>query len=136
MHPLLDTYDLLDYVEGKLPAPTETHKDGTGQLVSNLAYKQWKSHDKFALTCLMLSVTEEVGCNLLAAKTSHEAWTTLATLFDSQTTAQEDFLDQQWRDLRKGSLSTVDFIHSVKQLATSFAQIGKPKTAAQIIVAS
>lgn len=93
MHPHLDTFDLLDYIEGRIPAPTETHKDGNGQIKSNQAYKHWKPHDKFALTCLMLFVTEEIGCNLLGAKTSHELWTTLATLFDSHSAVWEDFLE-------------------------------------------
>lgn len=39
----------------------------------NPAYRKRLTHDKFALTCLMLAITEEIGCNLLRAKTSHEA---------------------------------------------------------------
>ena len=80
----------------------------------------------------MLVVTGDVDSNLLDASTSHQAWQTLATLFDSQTAAQEDFPDQQWRDLKKSDSSMIDFVNSVKLLANKFAQIGKPKTAAKI----
>lgn len=69
---------------------------------------------------------------LAGSNHSHAAWTTLATMFDSQTAAQEDFLDEQWRDLRKGSYEMVDFIHSVKRLTNNFPHIDKPKTMAQI----
>lgn len=57
----------------------------------------WITRDKFTLACPMISITEEIGNNLHATKTSHKAWAALATLFDSQTVAQGDYLDQQWK---------------------------------------
>lgn len=40
MSPLLETYDLLDYVEGRIPAPSRTvEKDGT--TLTNLKYMKW-----------------------------------------------------------------------------------------------
>lgn len=69
MSPLLYTYGLPDYVEGKITAPKETQTNNSGNAIPTLDYHRWVSHDKFALTCLMLSVIEEAGCNLLGAKT-------------------------------------------------------------------
>ncbi|PKI37511.1 hypothetical protein CRG98_042097 [Punica granatum] len=106
MTPLLATYGLLDHVEGQATAPSKTI---TGD-----------------------DVTEEIGVTLLAAKTSQEAWTSLATSFLIQTAAQEDFLDQQWRDLKKRSRPMSKFIGTVKEQALRYAQIGKPKTPAEI----
>ncbi|PKI33288.1 hypothetical protein CRG98_046321, partial [Punica granatum] len=70
--------------------------------------------------------TEEIGMTILVAKTSQEAWTSLATLFLTQTASQEDFLDQRWCDLKKGNQSMVKFIRMVKDLALRYAQVGKP----------
>ncbi|PKI66392.1 hypothetical protein CRG98_013194 [Punica granatum] len=80
----------------------------------------------------MLAVTEEIGFTILSAKTSHEAWHSLETAFLSQTAAQEDLLEQQWRDLQKGSKPMLEFINDVKKKALSFAQIGKPKTSTEV----
>ncbi|XP_031378254.1 uncharacterized protein LOC116193653 [Punica granatum] len=108
MTPLLTIYGLLDYVEGRVVAPerTTTGTDGASQKKS--------------------------GVTIRFAKTSHEAWTSLATAFLTQTAAQEDLLDQQWRDLKKGDQSMAKYIGSVKEQALKYAQIGKPKSPAAI----
>lgn len=94
MTALLESYDLLKYAKGHVVEPKKTiNKDGQDE--PNPVYKAWVTRDKFTMACLMNLVIEEIGNNLLATKTSHEAWVMLATLFDSQTVAQEDFLDQQ-----------------------------------------
>ncbi|PKI32315.1 hypothetical protein CRG98_047294 [Punica granatum] len=94
MTPLLATYGLLDHVEGQATAPSKTITGGVGVVAPNPDYLRWESRNNFALTCVMLAVTEDIGVPLLAAKTSQEAWTSLATSFLIQTAAQEDFLDQ------------------------------------------
>ncbi|XP_031396826.1 uncharacterized protein LOC116207851 [Punica granatum] len=131
MSALLETYDLLGYVEGDIPAPEKTiSRDGI--IVPNPAFRQWVMRDKFALTCIILALTEEIGCNIVGLKTSREAWTALETMFLAQTAAQIDFLEQQWRNLRKEGKTVLKYINSVRQLATRFAQIGKPKSSEQI----
>ncbi|XP_020089021.1 uncharacterized protein LOC109714763 [Ananas comosus] len=82
--------------------------------------------DQIALTILILSVSQEVGCNLVGLTSSHQVWATLATLFDSHTIAQEDFIEQQWRDIKKGDTPMIEYLKNVKQLATQFSLIGKP----------
>lgn len=73
MSPLLETYELLDYIECRSIAPAETEVDSSGKTVLNPANRQWVSHYKFALTYLMLSVNEQIGSNLLGTKTSYDA---------------------------------------------------------------
>ncbi|PKI40780.1 hypothetical protein CRG98_038791 [Punica granatum] len=106
MTPLLTTYGLLDYVEGRITIPSKTT---TG-----------------------VDVTEEIGVTILSARTSSKAWTSLVAAFLTQTAAQEDLLDQQWRDLKKGDQSMAKFINLVKEHALRYAHIGKPKTFAEI----
>ncbi|PKI54957.1 hypothetical protein CRG98_024629 [Punica granatum] len=132
MSPLLETYGLFSYAEGRISEPSKTITGPDGSVSQNPEYQQWVSRDRFALTCIMLAVTEDINVTILFAKTSHKAWHSLATAFLSQTAAQEDLLEQQWRDLRKGSLSILRFINEVKGKALNFAQIRKPKTPAEI----
>ncbi|PKI06847.1 hypothetical protein CRG98_049610, partial [Punica granatum] len=110
MTPLLATYGLLDHVEGRAIAPNKTITAAEGTIAANPDYLRWESRDNFALTCVMLAVTEEIGVTILTARTSQEAWTSLATSFLTQTAAQEDLLDQQWRDLKKGNQPMAKFI--------------------------
>ncbi|PKI71866.1 hypothetical protein CRG98_007725 [Punica granatum] len=128
---LLATYGLLDHVEGRVTAPSKTIAKANSVTTLNLDYLKWESRDNFALTYVM-QTTEPFGVTILTAKTSYEAWTSLATLFFNQTTAQEDLLNQQWRDLKKGSQSMPTFINSVKEQALRYSQIGKPKTTTEI----
>ncbi|KAI4302175.1 hypothetical protein MLD38_037956 [Melastoma candidum] len=132
MTPLLATYGLLDHVEGRIIVPTKTIINPDGVTTANPDYLRWESRDNFALTCVMLAVTEEIGVTIVTSKTSHEAWTRLGTTFVRQTAAQEDLLDQQWRDLEKEQQSMAVYINSVKQQALQYAQIGKPKSQADI----
>ncbi|PKI45222.1 hypothetical protein CRG98_034400 [Punica granatum] len=138
MSPLLETYGILSYAEGRIPEPSKTVTRPDGSVSQNPEHQQWVSRYKFALTCIMLAnaaynaVTEDIGITILSAKTSHEAWHSLETAFLSQTATQEDLLEQQWRDLRKGSLSMLRFINEVKKKALNFAQIEKPKTPIEI----
>ncbi|PKI75309.1 hypothetical protein CRG98_004349 [Punica granatum] len=110
---LLATYGFLDHVEGRAIAPNKTITAADGTIAANPDYLRWESRDNFTLTCVMLAVTEEIGVTILTAKTSQEAWTSLATSFLTQTAAQEDLLDQQWRDLKKGNQSMAKFIGTI-----------------------
>ncbi|OWM89778.1 hypothetical protein CDL15_Pgr024526 [Punica granatum] len=65
--PLLYTYSLLDYVEGRFLAPSKTTTDEAGSQTPNLAYCKWVTKDKFVLTCIMLVLTEDIGCNKFSA---------------------------------------------------------------------
>ncbi|PKI50006.1 hypothetical protein CRG98_029593 [Punica granatum] len=117
MTPLLATYGLLDHVEGRATVPSKTIAGADGVQVTNPDCLRWESRDNFALTCVMLGVTEAIGVTILTAKTSHEAWTSLERAFVNQIVAQEDLLDQQWRDLKKGSKLMAAFINSIKEHA-------------------
>ncbi|PKI31712.1 hypothetical protein CRG98_047922 [Punica granatum] len=132
MTPLLATYGMLDHVEGRATASSKTSARADGVQVTNHDYLRWESRYNFALTCVMLAVTEAIRVTILTAKTSHEAWTSLERAFVNQTATQEDLLDQQWRDLKKGSKLMAAFINSVKEHVLRYAQIGKPKTTTEI----
>ncbi|OWM87157.1 hypothetical protein CDL15_Pgr010189 [Punica granatum] len=70
MKTLLAAYGLLDHVEGRAIAPSKTITRANGVTILNFDYLRWESMDNFALTCVMLEVTKEIGVTILAAKTS------------------------------------------------------------------
>ncbi|PKI78798.1 hypothetical protein CRG98_000865 [Punica granatum] len=135
MTPLLRAYQLLSYADGSISVPPATITktvDGAETTVENPDFVLWQTRDQFALTCIMLAVNQDVGANLFGVKTAAQAWTTLSTLFDSQTVAQEDLLDQQWRELNKGDSSMIEYLKNIKQLASRFSLLGKPLTSQQV----
>ncbi|PKI73566.1 hypothetical protein CRG98_006014 [Punica granatum] len=117
MTQLLITYGLLDYVECRVMASSKTITGTDGVTTPNPDYLNWQSRDNFALTCVILAVIEEIGVRILSIKTSRETWTSLFTSFLTQTAAQEDLLDQQWQDLKKGDKLMAEFISLVKEQA-------------------
>ncbi|PKI71719.1 hypothetical protein CRG98_007852 [Punica granatum] len=93
MTPLLNAYELLNYVEGKVTVPSKTTTGADRTITLNSDYLNWQSMDNFALIFIKLAVTEEIGVTLLSAETSY-----LTAI-----------VDQQWRDLKKGDQSNAKF---------------------------
>lgn len=121
MTSLLQSYNLLEYADGTKIAPpvTTPTKQGTDTVdVPNLDFLQWWTFDQFWLTCIYVAVTPEIGLQLIGLKTSAEAWSKLETIYDSQTYAQKEFLEQQWRDVTKGDHQMSDYLKEVTNLAT------------------
>lgn len=104
MMSLLQSYNLLEYADGTKTTPSMTisAKQGTQIVESpNPNFLQWRTFDQFCLTCIDVAVTPDIDLQLAVLKTSAEAWSKLQHLYDSQTYAHKEFLEQQWRDVAK-----------------------------------
>lgn len=91
MTPLLTAYQLLGYADGSIPPPPETITstvDGKETSVPNPEFQKWKIQDQFALTCILIAVNNAKSSTLIGVNPAKHAWSTLATLFESQTAAQ------------------------------------------------
>lgn len=135
MTSLLQSYNLLEYAEGEktAPPPTITEKQGTATVDSpNPEFQQWRTYDQFYLACIYLAVSPDIGLQLVGLRTAAEAWSKLQNLYDSQTYAQREFLEQQWRDITKGERPMTDYLKDVTDLATRFAQAGQPKQPTEV----
>ncbi|PKI36616.1 hypothetical protein CRG98_042989 [Punica granatum] len=75
MTPLLTTYGLLDYVEGRVRALSKTVMEAYGKAMPNPDYLNWQLRDNLALTCVMLAVMKEIktNCNLCSWVTRNVA---------------------------------------------------------------
>lgn len=135
MLPLLRAYELLDYVDGSIPAPPKillvTEGDQAKE-IPNPEYEKWLVEDQYALTCILIGVSTDIGAHLVGVVPAREAWTKLANLFDSEKVSQFDFLEEQWREIHKINLSMGDYLKEVQQLGTKLAIIGKPESPADV----
>lgn len=135
MTPLLEAYELLGYADGSLHPPAEKItliEDNQTKEVVNPEYREWLKYDKFALTCILIGVEADVGVQLLGVSPAREAWSKLAVLFDSETVSRFDFLNQQWRELRKANLPMGEYLKEIGQLTMQFALTGHPQSVAEI----
>lgn len=82
---------------------------------------QWLIHDQFALILILITITTRIGSNLIDMSIAQEVLTTIATLFDSQTYAQQEFLEQWWTEFCKVDLSMIDDLKNIRQLSTRFS---------------
>ena len=79
-HTLFIGYDLLRYINGSKPCPlaTLTQNDTTR---SNLAHTIWIRQDQLILNAIIGSISHTIIPFIAQAKTTHEAWTILATTY-------------------------------------------------------
>ncbi|RVW14595.1 Retrovirus-related Pol polyprotein from transposon RE2 [Vitis vinifera] len=83
-HTLFIGYDLLGYINGSKPCPsaTLTQNDTTR---SNLAHTIWIRQDQLILNAIIGSISHTIIPFIAQAKTTHEAWTILATTYANVT---------------------------------------------------
>lgn len=77
MTSLLHSYKLLSYADGSIPPPPPTisvKQGATDVEIRNPKFQQWQVHDQFCLTCIYVSVTLEIGPQLVGVESSVAAW--------------------------------------------------------------
>ncbi|KAK1668630.1 hypothetical protein QYE76_056789 [Lolium multiflorum] len=104
--PLLRSHYLLGYVDGTLLCPPAlvdgVHSPG--------------------------SLSLGVAGLVVFAKTSHEAWTILATMFSAQSQARANVLRRQLGESQKLDKTVTDYYNQVRAIADTLASIGQPIT--------
>lgn len=79
MVPFLKGHQLFDHVDGTSPMPPPIVDDAP-----NPTYTQWVLRDQLILSVINSSLSAQVLAQVLDCNTTHDAWTTLQTLFSSQ----------------------------------------------------
>ncbi|GFS40217.1 hypothetical protein Acr_00g0067230 [Actinidia rufa] len=115
---LLIDYDLLDYVEGTLQYPSSA-----GIAADELRKTHWVRQDKLILSAILASTSPSITPLIATAKTSHEAWKKLQTLYASQSRTRAMQLKKELTLIQRGNRSITDYIHAVKALADELAII-------------
>jgi hypothetical protein len=127
-YPILQTYDLLGFVEGTEPCPAKFLPDSNGQVSTDLnpAYVLWRKKDQFVMSWLNASLTDKVISTLYGLTTSRQVWLSLSNRYASQSRSRILNLKRQLQNLQQGSKTCTEYLHDAKLLADQLAAVGKP----------
>ncbi|XP_012854081.1 PREDICTED: uncharacterized protein LOC105973593 [Erythranthe guttata] len=118
---LLIGYDLIDYVEGTFLCPSST-----GAAADLLRKNHWIRQDKLILSALLASTSPSITPLIATAKTSHEAWKKLKTLYASRSRTRAMQLKEELTLIQCGNRPITEYLHAVKALADEIAIIDHP----------
>lgn len=105
-------HHLFGYVDGSIPCPPQTivsTKDGVTTTSPNPAFLHWSMQDQLILGAINFALTEKMLSHVTRCATSREAWTTLATLFASQSQARTTQVHYQLATLKKGNSNIANY---------------------------
>jgi hypothetical protein len=99
--------NLFGYVDGTTPPPPSTVSstiDGVTITSPNPAFLHWTMQDQIILGAINSTLTEKMLTHVTRCTTSRSAWTTLETLFTSQSRARTMQVHYQLATLKKRKL--------------------------------
>ena len=118
---LLIGYDLMNYVTGDLLCPSF---DGTPSSISQKTH--WVRQDKLILSAILASTTTTITPLIATAKTSHEAWKKVNTMYASRSHTRAMQLKKELTLIQRGNRSVPNYLHVVKALANEIVLIDHP----------
>lgn len=127
--PHLKGENLFGYVEGSTAclSPTVTStKDGVSTTSPNPAILHWSMQDQLLLGAINSALSKTMLSHATRWVTSRDAWTTLETLFMSQSKARTIHVHYQLATLKKRSPSIADYYHKFQTLSDALAIVGQP----------
>ncbi|KAJ4816146.1 hypothetical protein LUZ62_028712 [Rhynchospora pubera] len=124
--PLLNAYNLFQYLTS--PPPTPTRQNSDGQIEFNQEYLSWSRQDQLLLSWLRASLSESIQAQMVSCSTSAALWTTLQQQFATNSRARLIDLKRQLQSAQKGGSSCTEFLQRIRTLADELAYIGAPPT--------
>jgi hypothetical protein len=124
----LDGYDLLQYLNGSLLAPSETvtTTDATPVTTANPAYQTWRRQDRLIYGALLTTLSNEVASLVSQTKTSQDLWTLLKNTYAKASRSHLKQLKERLWKASKGTQSITTYMHSLKQTGDLLASLGSP----------
>jgi hypothetical protein len=95
-------------------------------VVHNPEHRAWLKQDQAILSAIVSSLTPSVSGLVLFAASAYDAWNTLHTSFNSQSTARSMQIRNQLGQMKKRDQSAAVFFNQVKTAADTLASIGQP----------
>ncbi|XP_026384855.1 uncharacterized protein LOC113280448 [Papaver somniferum] len=82
--------------------------------------------DHFVGSCINATVLPYLASKLLGKSTAREKWLLLSKIFTQQFFARKSQLRSQLHSIRRGNSIVFDFLHQIKHISDSLAEIGEP----------
>jgi uncharacterized membrane protein YgcG len=96
-------------------------KDGVSTNSPNPAFLHWSMQDQLLLGAINSALSEKMLSHVTRCVTSRDAWTTLETIFTSQSKARTTQVHYQFATLKKGSLSIANYYHKFQTLSDALS---------------
>ncbi|KAA8539726.1 hypothetical protein F0562_026418 [Nyssa sinensis] len=122
---LLTGYDLLGFVDGTHPYPEQTITVN-GVPTVNPAHHTWVRQDQLILNAILGSLSPPLIPFTATARTSRDAWSTLALTYGQPTRGRITHLKTQLSNPLKGSQTITEFMHNIKTKVNALAMLNSP----------
>ena len=122
--PLLESRDLLAYVDGTLVPPPRFEPETSTTLSTK--YLAWKAANQRLLCLLLSSLTEEAIAVVVGLSTAREVWLALENTFSHHSKARELRLKDDLQLMKRGTKPVAEYARTFKTLCDQLHAIGRP----------
>nr|XP_016443853.1 PREDICTED: uncharacterized protein LOC107769178 [Nicotiana tabacum] len=121
---VLISHELLGFVDGSTPQPTQFLCDVSGNQQVNPLYRSWVRVDQSVRLWLFATLSREVLVDVHLLPTSRDIWISLQKRFMDASQAKSIELKRQLTTMRKSDSMTIDeYLREAKKIADSLAAI-------------
>ena len=139
---LLYGYDLVGYIDGSTPCPSQSGSISVSSASSSVLpttilnpdYKLWKRQDSFILHGIIGSVSPSLSSLVSASLTSFDAWMKLQKTYANRSRTRMLGLRDKLIKSRKESLSIDAYMQIIKKTLDDLALIGHPLNDDEIVI--
>jgi hypothetical protein len=124
--PILRGNDFQGLIEGTDLCPPQFIPGEANTQILNPAYVTWQRRDQLLLSWIICSLSPSLVSSMYSVKTSHQAWTSLATRYASQSKSRVSHLKRQLQSLQQGNKTCTEYLKMAKESADELAAVGKP----------
>jgi hypothetical protein len=116
-------------LDGSDPAPPETKeiedKDKKKIQVPSRAYAVWFARDQALMSYLVKSLDQDLLAQMIGLQHAHQIWSTIQSLFASQSRARVNFLRCALINTKKQDMSARQYIATMQGFVQELAAAGK-----------
>lgn len=101
----------------------------------NISPDEWQRTDFLLQSWIYGTITDDLSSMVFSRTASaHDLWLSLASLFTDNKDYRAVQLEEQFKSLKKGSLSIHDYCQTIKNTADNLADVGHPVSDKQLVL--
>ncbi|KAF8378388.1 hypothetical protein HHK36_029727 [Tetracentron sinense] len=124
--PLLESQELLGFIDGTAQQPLATITQEDGTQVINPEHRKWRLTDRFVLSLINSSLTEAAMSMTMDRQNAFEVWTVLEESYAHKSNNRELQLREELQVLKRDSSSISDHVRKFRAICDQLSAIGSP----------
>ncbi|KAF8389144.1 hypothetical protein HHK36_025837 [Tetracentron sinense] len=124
--PLLESQELLGFIDGTAQQPLATITQEDGTQVINPEHRKWRLTDRFVLSLINSSLTEAAMSMTMDRQNAFEVWTVLEESYAHKSKNREWQLREELQVLKRDSSSISDHVRKFRAICDQLSAIGSP----------